>query len=384
MHFAEIINQFRVILTSKLSSGKSRSQFIEILLILIVGLLCGLFNPNQIAQQLGLSPKEFYSTLRELSPAAWRRLLEKMMIDAAIEELKKYQQASPATRSRLQASIAIDDSLVKRLGRTLSYVWAWYSGQLKTVKKGQELLGIVLKINGRIIPLGLIWVSKQGRGSTTKPDVLIKALQELREEFKKEGISLTDLPISFDSWWVSSPTSSKLEEIGFKKQIISGKANLVFETKEGRKKLPQLREEASLKEGWGHRTPAARMKVRNPTLGEVALIIFKRRRSRAYALIAPSVKMRVCEAMRVWLNHYAVETFWKRMKRWLGLGQMQMRGRCGAWAELSLRVMAYFLGEKIYNKEVRTIFQLTQALRREGTFLELIDEHFHEALAALR
>jgi len=384
MHFAEIINQFRLVLTSKFANNKLRPEFIEILLILTVGLLCGLFNPNQIAQQLGVSPKDFYSALRELSVYSWRRLLEKMLLEAAVAELNNYNEASAATKSRMKASIAIDDSLVKRLGQALSYVWAWYSGQLKSVKQGQELLGIVLKINGRILPLRLIWVSKQGRSSTNKPDVLIKAMQQLKQAFEKEGFRLTDLAISMDSWWVSNPVSERLAEVGFDKQIICGKANLVFETKQGRKKLPQIRREVNLEQGWGHRTPAARMRVTNPTLGEVALIIFSRPRSRASGLIAPVVKMRVCEGLRVRLNHYAVETFWKRMKRWLGLGQMAMRGREGAWAELGLRVMAYFLGTKMLNGEVRTIFQLTQALRREGTFLELIDEHFHQQLLALR
>jgi hypothetical protein len=51
MHFADVIKQFRILLTSKLSNREDRSQFIEVTMILLVGLLCGLFNPNQVALQ---------------------------------------------------------------------------------------------------------------------------------------------------------------------------------------------------------------------------------------------------------------------------------------------------------------------------------------------
>lgn len=384
MHFEEIINQFRLVLTSKLSSRQDRSEFIDITMILIVGLLCGLFNPNQVAQQLDVSPNKLYSTLREMDARQWRALLEKLIFEAAIQELSNYESASAASRSRLQASLSIDDTLVKRLSEVLSYVWAWYSGQVKDVRRGQDLLAIVLKINGKILPLSLVWVSKQGRGPTNKPAILLREMKRLKELFGQAGVDITSLALSMDSWWASNPLSLELAEEGFSKQVICAKANLVFETKEGRKKLPLHREAIELKQGWGHSEPAKRVRAKSPTLGEVALIFFQRARSKAYALIAPQRLMRSCEALRIWKNHQAVETFWKRLKRWLGLGQMQMRGREGAWAELSLRVMAYLLAQEMMSEEVRTIFQLTQHLRRESTFAELINKHFHSDLLALR
>jgi len=383
MHFEEIIKQFRIVLTSKLSSREDRSQFIEVTMILIVGLLCGLFNPNQVAQQLGISPNNLYQALRQMDARQWRALLEKLMLEMAIRELNNYESASPSSRSRLEASLSIDDTLVKRLGEVLSYIWAWYSGQVKSVRRGQDLLGIVLKINGRILPLSLVWVSKQGRGSTDKPAVLLREMKRLKELFERVGIPITSLAMSMDSWWASNPISEQLAEEGFSKQVICAKANLVFETKAGRKKLPLHRKEMELKEGWGHTEPAKRVRGKSPTFGDVALIFFQRARTKAYALIAPQRLMRSCEALRVWRNHQAVETFWKRLKRWLGLGQMQMRGRVGAWAELSLRVMAYLLAQEMLTKEVKTIFQLSQHLRRESTFAELVNKHFHSNRLAL-
>ena len=143
-------------------------------MVLLVGLLYGLYNPHQLAQELGCAPGAFYGALHSLSATQWRQLLERIMRARALERLQHYQQRSEATRSRLQATLAIDDSVVKRLGRALSYVWSWYSGQFKQVVRGQDLVGLVLHINGETIPLALVWVSKQGSGPTSKPEVLLQ------------------------------------------------------------------------------------------------------------------------------------------------------------------------------------------------------------------
>ena len=81
--------------------------------------------------------------------------------------------------------------------------------------------------------------------------------------------------------------------------------------------------------------------------------------------------------MRIWVNHSAVETFWKRMKQWLGLGKMQLRGREGAWADLTLRVLAYFFALPLLGVIAPSLKQLTHWLHRQATFAQLIFEHFH-------
>ena len=86
--------------------------------------------------------------------------------------------------------------------------------------------------------------------------------------------------------------------------------------------------------------------------------------------------MRTCEALRIWFNHSAVETFWKRLKHWLGQGKMQLQKPEGAWSEICLRVIAYFLAMRLFDREVRTLNQLYHYLRRLSTFSDLIREHF--------
>src|SRR5688572_11299806 len=136
MELQEQLTFYRGILLQKLERVQEKEEIVEIMLILAVGMLAGLYNPHQVAQQLEINPKEFYQQLKEMSVYHWRKLLNMMMMDAAIERLKEYEKLSPASRSRRQASLSVDDSLIKRLGQALSYVWSWYSGQIHQVTKG--------------------------------------------------------------------------------------------------------------------------------------------------------------------------------------------------------------------------------------------------------
>ncbi len=120
MELPNAIKQFRAILTQKLCRKQERTEFVEVIMVLLVGMLWGLYNPHQVAQQLGVSPQELYATLNRLSATEWRRLLDEMMLERALARLRPYAQGSAATKSRRQASLSIDDSVVKRYGKLLS------------------------------------------------------------------------------------------------------------------------------------------------------------------------------------------------------------------------------------------------------------------------
>ena len=244
MELPDAINQFRAILTQKLCRKQERTEFVEVVMVLLVGMLWGLFNPHQVAQQLGVSPKELYATLHSMSAASWRRLLDEMMVERALDRLRHYEQASRSTKSRRQASLSIDDSVVKRYGKLLSYVWPCYSGQVKHVVRGQDVVGIVLRIGSEIIPLRLAFVSKQGRGPTTKPALLIREMEQLKAYFAGHGIDLTELGVSLDSWWINQGVSAELARLGFVKQVIAAKRSLVLESRDGRASLGERKKHA--------------------------------------------------------------------------------------------------------------------------------------------
>src|SRR5919197_1599730 len=108
MELRDAITQFRAILLPHLARKQECGEFVEIILVLLVGLLWGLYNPHQLARQLGCAPGEFYQALHSLSARQWRALLATSMVEQALARLHHYQQRSPATRSRLQATLAVD------------------------------------------------------------------------------------------------------------------------------------------------------------------------------------------------------------------------------------------------------------------------------------
>ncbi len=58
--------------------------------------------------------------------------------------------------------MAVVKRVIDRVGKRLRCPGRWYSGRWKKVVKGQNLLGIVLTINGKALPIHLLFCSKQG------------------------------------------------------------------------------------------------------------------------------------------------------------------------------------------------------------------------------
>jgi hypothetical protein len=382
MRIQEALALYRTILIEKMGRKQEKEEAVEIMLLIVIGMVYGLYNVNQISEQLDITPKPIYQKLKEISKEQWQAIMGKLMIENAIEKLKNYQQKSEATKSRQQASMSVDDSLIKRLGKYLSYVWSWYSGQIHRVTRGQDLLGIVMKIDNEIIPLSMVLVSKQGRANTNKPDILIREIKKLKALFEEAQIDITNLGISFDSWWLNTDVSAQLKELGFHKQIICAKQTT--QLKVGRKKqsLVQYYFETDLQAGWGHQIPAARLKGTNPTFGDVVVVLFEVKRSKAFALFVPAHPLRTCETLRIWANHSSIETFWKRLKHWLGLGKMQLQNANGAWADIALHIIAYFFATDLLDDQFSSLAKLSHHLRRYFTFPQFICQHFHPLFLA--
>ena len=100
--------------------------------------------------------------------------------------------------------------------------YSWLSSRWKKVVNGNEERSIVLTINGISMKLHLMFCSKQGRGNTDKPSLLLSMLTVLKEEFEKEGIDITMFPITLDSWFVSEELKQELHKLGYKNIIIKG------------------------------------------------------------------------------------------------------------------------------------------------------------------
>jgi len=200
----------------------------ELLMVLAVAHLFGFYNPKQIADFLDVPHQHFYTVLKDWSVYQVKKMLLRFMVKQAAEELQAVLNKSAATRSRAGVTLSIDNSVMDRFGNLRRCTWSWYSGRYHKVIRGQDLLGIVLTIQHIALPLHLLFCPKQGRYHTTKADLLIFMLTQLKAEFRREGLDITQLPLTMDSAYVSQDLRKRLHELGFTDIIIAGKGNYVF------------------------------------------------------------------------------------------------------------------------------------------------------------
>jgi hypothetical protein len=376
---ADIVKQFFVIFSK--SFRQEHLIAFELIMCLAVGHLFGCYNPKQFADYLGISFQSLYKTLKEWSPYYLKKMLLCFMIHQAVEELKPILEKSAATQSRAGISLSVDNSVIDRLGKMLRCTWSWYSGRWKKVLKGQDLLGIVLTINGTAFPLYLWFCSKQGSAHTDKPSLLLKMFSELKEAFEREGADLTQFPITMDSWFVSEELKQALYELGFTKIIIAGKGNYTFESAHKKQKASQWKKEVAYqKQQWGIDVPAIRLKMTSPTFGKVVLFFFQKNTTRNYYLMDFSLNpRRGAEIWHIWKQHHLIECFWKLLKSILQIKAMQLRDH-GLYTALFIKILAFLILIKC--KQIKafshsTMTQIMRKLRQNLDFKDWIDEHFH-------
>ena len=184
----------------------------EVLMVLAVAHLFGFYNPKQLADFLEVPHQQFYTELKDWSVYHVKKMLLRFMVKQAAEKLKPVISKSAATRSRAGMTLSIDNSVMDRFGKLLRCAWNWYSGRYHKVIRGQDLLGIVLTIHPIALPLHLLFCPKQGRYNTTKADLLIFMLEQLKSTFHHEGIDITQLPLTLDSGYVSQELRERLHQ----------------------------------------------------------------------------------------------------------------------------------------------------------------------------
>jgi hypothetical protein len=308
------------------------------------------------------------------------------MVKQAAPELKAVLDKSASTKSRANIGLHGDNSVIQRWGKLIRLIYPWYSGRAKKVVLGNDLLGMVLTINDKIIPLHLLFVSKQGRANTNKPDILLKMLKELKVLFAEEGIDITQFPLTLDSWFASQDLREKLAEAGFEKVIVAGKSVYTFTIgKEKHKAKEWKRKLKLLGYQWGVDVPCCRELAYSPTFKEVVLFFFKKSTTKVFYLMDFSKKPGRCvEIWRTWQKHHSIEQFWRLLKSLLHLNSIQLRGD-GLYAGLLIKILTCILLLRL--KSLKTFRQLSflqimRKIRREENFKILAYEHFHGLFSA--
>ena len=352
----------------------------ETVMLLSVSHFFGYYNPKQLADYLGIRHQQLYEHLSQLSIYSVKKMLTKLMVQIASPQIQEVLSKSDATKSRAGISLSADNSVIDRFGRMIRCTYSWYSGRWKKVVNGNDLLGIVLTINGMAIPLSLLFCSKQGRANTNKPSLLLSMLANLKQEFDLHGIDITQFPLTLDSWFVSQPLRQQLYQLGFKNIIIAGKGNYSFEIGSKKQKVREWKKQIQLKtQQWGIDVPSCRVKANSPTFGDVVLFFFQKSTTRSYYLMDFSEKAhRAAEIWHIWKQHHLIEYFWRMLKSVFKINSMQLRGD-GLYSALLVKVVAYLLALrlKLFVFSNLTIVQIMRKIRRDFDLDDFFNEHFH-------
>ena len=305
----------------------------------------------------------------------------RFMVKQAVEPLQPVLHKSSATQSRAGMTLSIDNSVMDRCGTLLRCTWNWDSGRYHKVIRGQDLLGVVLTINQMALPLHLLFCPKQGRDNTNKADLLVFMFARLKAEFAYEGIDLTQLPLTMDSWFVSQPLRERLLRLGFTKISIAGKSNYTFTIAGKKQDASQWKKALVLQDPtWGIDVPSCRVQGHSQTFGSITLFFFQKSTTRSYYVMNFSqASMRGAEIWHIWKQHHLIECFWKILKSLFHIRSMQLQGD-GLYTALLIKVFAYVLAIRLQAHRPcskLTLMQLMRNLRREHDLGTLLTEHFH-------
>src|SRR5467141_5223865 len=360
---------------------KNNPIAVEVLMILAIAHLFGFYNPKQLADFLEVPHQQFYTELKDWSVYHVKKMLLRFMVKQAAEQLKPVMSQSAATRSRAGTTLSIDNSVMDRCGKLLRCTWSWYSGRYHKVIRGQDLLGIVFTIEHIALPLHWLFCPKQGRYHTTKADLLIFMLTQLKTAFLREGIDISQLPLTMDSAYVSQELRQRLHQLGFIDIIIAGKGNDVF-TIDTQKwdastwKKVRMFEEPT----WGIDVPSCRLWGSSPTFGSLILFFFRKSTTRSYYLMNFSQRsLRGAEIWHIWKQHHVMECFWKIMKSIFQIRSMHLQGD-GLYTALLIKVFAYLLALRLQAQGVfskLTMTEIMRKLRREEDLRDFLMTHFH-------
>ena len=372
------ITFFQQLLSSQFSTLNQR--LVDTLVFLSTCHLFGLTNPNQVSDAFSIPKARLYRELNTMSLYLWQHLFVRIGCSIALEAIREVVSKSASTLSRLCIVISVDDTFVFRYGSDISYTSDWWSSQAKQPMRGQNILGITIKIGERIIPLNMRLISKRGRGNTDKPSCVITMFKEVVSFFEGTGIDIRNYPITFDSWYGSRHLIDTLREMGFETILVHGKSNYVMTIDEKKAKLSEHKKSIELLSNqWGCDKPVYRTNATSPTFGKVVVLFFADR-GKIRTMLVFGKPLRACEILRIGSQHHGIEQYWRHLKTDLNLASMSLKGQNGAYANLGVKVMSYLLIQQVSGSVRKTFHQTQLELSGQRQMLSDLSEHFHEQI----
>lgn len=385
--------------------NKLDNEGLETLLLISMAIFLGATNIYQVIKLFGLPKTLTYNRIKGVSIYFWRQLLQHRLYELAIPLLKERILKSDATQSRDGLILAVDDTVIARISTKLGYVWKWWSGQLKRVAEGQNVIALILVIGDIILPLDIRIVSKQGQGLKSKPEIYAEMLEVAKDRLSKAGIDVGDLKTTGDAAYLSETIAkichpeqdadtTQKEESKTKSTptgIFGGKDNYVFTIDGIRQRAGQWRKDLAemLQDGWGtDGQPVYRTQAYSDTFGSVTLIFYIPKGKRAVSyLIVVGRPLRSCEALHAFSFHHRIEEFWKLLKGTLNLDSMKLQERHGAHACVGIKIIGYLfvnmIKQNLRKLKAFTKVTINQLIELCPKFIDIdsiFKEHFHNII----
>ena len=109
-------------------------------------------------------------------------------------------------------------------------------------------------------------------------------LTQLKTAFLREGIDITQLPLTMDSAYVSQERRARLPQLGCIDIIIAGKGNDVFTIDAQKWDASTWTKVLMLEEPtWGSDVPSCRILGSSPTFGALMLFFFRQSTTHSYS-----------------------------------------------------------------------------------------------------
>jgi len=377
---------------------------LETLLLISLGMFLNAGNTYQMIQMLGLPKTTTYNRVKHVSVYYWRQLLQYRLYEVAIPLVLERLTKSDATKSRDGLILAVDDTVIARMATELGYVWRWWSGQLKRVTHGQNVITLILVIGDIILPLDVRIVSKQGKGLKSKPEIYREMLAAAQSRFEAAGIDFNAFKTTGDAAYLKdtiadycrgasaiTPETPETDNSPTITGIFGGKDSYVFTIDGKAQKAGQWRKalKDQLKEAWGtNGQPVYRTAAESPTFGAVTLLFYVPTGKRAVSyLIIVGRPLRSSEALHAFAFHHRIEEFWKLLKDTLEVGDMHLQDREGAHACVGIRIISYLV-VNMMKQNLRaltrfrdiTINKIVNLCPKFVDIRHLFKEHFHDLI----
>jgi len=344
--YAKIVAFFRQKFARELRHRDYGAQ--EVLLLMVMGLHLGWSTTGEISQMLGIPKDRLYNHLKSYKIRDWRKLFHKFFDQYALDQLSALSKKSASTWSRHKVQLSIDDSVLRKHGFSLGFLGTWWSGQFHQVVNGMDVVLVSLKIGDQTIPVRFCLLSKKGR-YTQRLERTSSMMEELAIQWKSAGIDIAAIPVSMDAGYTAPQLKDSLQESGFKKIVCGVKSHYKLTKKRTKSICPKLKEvidQASISasdtdQAWAMDEKVEVFKGNSSTLGAVTAMGRWMLGKMRYAF-AIGVN-RKAEILRIWKTHHWIETVFKRLKDLLSWGKSRLRGNDGAYANVVIPFLTYFV-----------------------------------------